>query len=129
MKIVISVPFVLLVLLCLQLQAQHISDASQATLDQVEQFQLQNKPKEALNALSEAIGNTKSVDDLAYLYAFQSGLYSTMDSLLIRNETLELRLENAQKSKKNTSKAVAYRAKAFLNNTLNLPDSVVKDAL
>src|SRR5690606_1047449 len=42
---------------------------------------------------------------------------------------LDLSLESAEKSGRNASKAAAYRAKAYLNNTLNLPDKAVEDAL
>src|SRR3546814_14231556 len=38
-------------------------------------------------------------------------------------------MENAEKSGRDASKAAAYRAKAYLNNILNLPDEAVKDAL
>lgn len=109
--------------------AQHISAATQAVLDSFERLQSQNKPEEALEVLKEATAKTDSPDDLAYLYAYQSGVYMTMDSLLVGKQLLDLSMENAEKSDKNTSKAVAYRAKAFFNSTLNLPDATVEDAL
>lgn len=114
---------------CLVVHAQRISDSTAVALEKFEQLQLQNKSQEALNILEEAIRVTVSPDDLSYLYAYQSGLYSSMDSLLNGKRLLDLSLENAEKSNQNTSKAVAYRAKAFLNNILNLPDAVVEDAL
>src|SRR5690606_10004581 len=109
--------------------AQHISKPIQAVLERVEQLQLRHKLQEAIHALEEAVQRTDSPDDLAHLYAHQSGLYASIDSLLIGKKILDLSLENAEKSESNTSKAIAYRAKAFFNNILALPDSVVKDAL
>ncbi|WP_353130606.1 helix-turn-helix transcriptional regulator [Parapedobacter pyrenivorans] len=119
----------LFLLLCPSLSAQHTADFTGATLERVDQLQLQNNTEGAISVLETAIGRTTSPDDLSYLYAYQSGLYVSMDSLLIGKKYLDLSLENARKAKRNTSKAVAYRAKAYLNNILNLPDSVVKDAL
>ncbi len=114
---------------CLVAQAQHVSAPTRAALAEFEQLQLQNKLQEAIGVLDAAARVATSPDDLAYLYAYQSGLYSSIDSLLNGKRLLDLSLENAEKSDKNTSKAVAYRAKAFLNNILNIPDAVVEDAL
>ncbi len=110
-------------------KAQHILNTTQSALEKVEQLQLQNKQREAISILDEAIRVTDSPDDLAYLYAYQSGLYISLDSLLTGKAFLDLSLENAEKSNKKTSKAVAYRAKAFLNNMLDLPDAAIEDAL
>lgn len=129
MKLIRIVPLLLLLLPCRPVWAQYISESTQAVLKQIEQLQLQHKVQEAIHALEEAVRSTESPDDLAYLYAHQSGLYASTDSLLIGKKLLDLSLENAGKSNRNTSKAVAYRAKAYFNNVLNLPDSVVKDAL
>lgn len=54
---------------------------------------------------------------------------AAMDSLLVAERLTDLSFENVKKSKKPTSLAVAYRAKAFLNNVMNLPDALVKDVL
>ncbi|MBD1433397.1 hypothetical protein H8B06_11205 [Sphingobacterium sp. DN00404] len=110
-------------------RGQHIRTSTQEVLDKVEQLQLQNRPQEIPVILEDAIQSTQSADDLAYLYAYKSSYYISQDSLLIGKKFLDLSLENAGKSKKGTSKAIAYRAKAFFNNRLNLPDSVIKDAL
>lgn len=108
---------------------QHILTATQEVLDNIEQLQLQNRSPEIPGILEDAIQSTQSVDDLAYLYAYKSSYYVSQDSLLKGKQFLDLSLENAGKSKKGTSKAIAYRAKAFFNNALNLPDSVIKNAL
>src|SRR5690606_7047879 len=79
-----------------------------------------------LAMLDEAIQAQTTPDDLAYLYAHQSGIYVSIDSLLLGKQLLDLSMEHA---KSNAAKAVAYRASAFLNNHLNHPDLVVKDAL
>ncbi len=129
MKLIRIVPLLILLSQSSFAWAQYISQAAQTTLEKIEQLQLQNKPKEALSTLNEAIKATDSPDDLAYLYAHQSGLYTSVDSLLTAKRLLDLSLENAWKTSKKTSKAVAYRAKAYLNNILNLPDEVVKDAI
>lgn len=109
--------------------AQYLSQNAQATLEKMQQLQFQNKSEEALATLHEAIETTDSPDDLTYFYAHQSGIYASMDSLFAAKQALDLSLQNAEKTNKKTSKAVAYRAKAYLNNLLNLPDEVVKDAL
>lgn len=116
-------------LACVELSAQHIHSDTQKILDELDQLQLQNQQKEAIKILDAGIKSTASPADLAYLYAYQSSIYTSMDSLLLSKKLVDLSLENAEKSKKKTSLAVAYRAKAFLNNALNLPDAVVKDAL
>lgn len=107
--------------------AQPIQTRTAATLEKVEQLQLDNQTAEALETLEDAIQNHPNTpDDLAYLYAYQSGIYISMDSLLRGKRLLDLSMEHARS---NVAKAVAYRAKAFLNNYLNQPDEVVKDAL
>ena len=121
--------YTILILSCALVQAQHILPSTQAVLDRVEQLQLQNKTKEVLPVLDEAILSTRSPDDLAYLYAYKSSWYVSQDSLMQGKRFLDLSLENAARSAKNTSKAVAYRAKGFLNNGLGQPDAVIEDAL
>ncbi|SFN55784.1 hypothetical protein SAMN05421741_10746 [Paenimyroides ummariense] len=116
-------------LACVELSAQHIHSDTQKILDELDQLQLQNQQKEAIKILDAGIKSTTSPADLAYLYAYQSSIYTSMDSLLLSKKLVDLSFEYAEKSKKKTSLAVAYRAKAFLNNALNLPDAVVKDAL
>lgn len=107
--------------------AQAISVRTIAALADVEQLQLDNQAAEALEVLAEAIQHPSNTpDDLAYLYAYQSGIYIAMDSLLTGKRLLDLSMEHASG---NAAKAVAYRARAFLNNYLNQPDEVVKDAL
>lgn len=110
-------------------RAQNILESTRQALDSVELLQMQNKTQEAIESLKNTIYRTNSADDLAYLYAYQSGLYVSRDSLLMGKKLLDLSFEAAEKAKNNTSKAVAYRAKAYLNYHLNLPDDVVKDAL
>lgn len=119
----------LLLLLGLSVKAQHIQRSTQQTLDKTEQFQLHNRSADAVKLLAAAIAATTSPADLAYLYAYQSSIYASSDSLLVAKRLVDLSLENAKKSKSNTSIAVAYRARAFLNNKMNMPDAVVKDAL
>ncbi len=121
--------YTILILSCALVQAQHILPSTQAVLDSVEQLQLQNKTKEVLPVLDEAILSTRSPDDLAYLYAYKSSWYVSQDSLMQGKRFLDLSLENAARSAKNTSKAIAYRAKGFLNNGLGQPDAVIEDAL
>lgn len=121
--------YTILILSSALVQAQHILPSTQAVLDSVEQLQLQNKTKEVLPVLDEAVRSTQSPDDLAYLYAYKSSWYVSQDSLMQGKRFLDLSLENADRSAKNTSKAIAYRAKAFLNNALGQPDAVIEDAL
>ncbi|NGM65653.1 hypothetical protein [Sphingobacterium sp. SGR-19] len=121
--------FINLFLICSLGHAQYILPATQQALDTLDQLQLRNKPLDAFDALEKAIRNTDSPADLAYLYAHQSGMYVAMDSLLKGKRLLDLSMENAEKSKNPHAKAIAYRAKAYLSNMLNLPDAVVEDAL
>lgn len=110
-------------------KSQNILETTKQALDSVELLQMQNKTQDAIQTLNRAIHSTDSFDDLAYLYAYQSGLYVSKDSLLMGKKLLDRSLEAAENAKNNPSKAVAYRAKAYLNFRLNLPDAVVKDAL
>ncbi|WP_133228679.1 hypothetical protein [Sphingobacterium corticibacter] len=121
--------FVMMVWCAGTVRAHHIQVSTQKILDQVEQFQLQNRAKEAIKVLDDGIRSTTAPLDLAYMYAYQSSIYTLKDSLLLAKNLTDLSLENAEKSKQPTALAVAYRAKAFLNNALNLPDEVVKCAL
>ncbi len=109
--------------------AQHIQPGTKAVLDKLEQYQLHNQSAEAIKVLDIGIKSINSPADLAYLYAYKSSIYASIDSLLMAKRLSDLSFENAKKSKKPTSLAVAFRAKAFLNNVMNLPDLVVKDAL
>src|SRR5690606_1762924 len=126
MKLIRTVSLLILLSQSPSAWTQYISEAAQETLKKIEWLQLQNKPKEALSTLNEAIDATNSPDDLAHLYTHQSGLYASLDSLLAAKKALDLSFENAEKTSKKTSLAAAYRAKAYLNNLLNLPDEVVK---
>ena len=119
----------LAMILCERLHAQYLHPNTQQILDKVEQFQLQNQQEDAIEILDAGVKTITSPSDLAYLYAYQSSIYTSMDSLLLARKLVDLSMENAEKSRKKTSIAVAYRARAFLNNALNLPDAVVKDAL
>ena len=114
---------------CCLCRAQYIFSSTQQVLDRVEQLQLRNKGQEVLPVLDDAIHSTQSPADLAYLYAYKSSWYVSQDSLLQGKRFLDLSLENAAQSGRNTSKAIAYRAKAFLNNALGQPDAVIEDAL
>lgn len=106
--------------------AQSIDTQTTTVLAQVEQLQLDNRTAAALAVLDEAIEAQTSPDDLAYLYAHQSGIYISIDSLLLGKRLLDMSMKHAKSS---AAKAVAYRASAFLNSHLNQPDMVVKDAL
>ncbi|MFD2556600.1 hypothetical protein [Sphingobacterium tabacisoli] len=119
----------LILLCCKRISAQHVQPNTQKILDKLDQLQLQNEKQDAISILEAGIKSTTSPADLAYLYAYQSSIYTAMDSLLLSKRSCDLSLESAEQSQKNTSLAVAYRAKAFLNNALNLPDAVVQDAL
>lgn len=121
--------YIVSLLACPFVLAQHIQPATQQVIDKVEELQLQNKLNDIPTILEKAIQSTQSPDDLSYLYAYQSSWYISKDSLMKGKKLLDLSLENAEKSKKNTSKAIAYKTRAYLNSALNLPDIVVKDAL
>lgn len=109
--------------------AQHIRPSTKNILDKVQQLQLRNLSDEAIKLLDAGIQSTAVPADLAYLYAYQSSMYASIDSLLTAKRLIDHSLENAKKSKSPTSLAVAYRAKAFLDNVMNIPDEVVKGAL
>src|SRR5690606_24192400 len=108
-------------------QVKAIDAQTAATLEHVEQLQLENQNGAALKTLEAAIrAHADKPDDLAYLYAHQSGIYVAMDSLLLGKRLLDSSMRYATDK---AAKAVAYRAKAFLANYLSEPDEVVKDAL
>ncbi len=109
--------------------SQEISAPTRQVLDEVERLQLQNKQGEVIQVLDKAIEKTEQIADLAYLYAYKSSWYSSKDSLVLAKRFVDQSMANALRSNKASAKAVAYRAKAYLNNILGLPDSVVSDAL
>lgn len=121
--------WVVLVLLSSSAKAQYIQSATQEILDRLVQLQLHNQSEEAAKVLDAGIKSTTSPADLAYLYAYQSTIYAAMDSLLVAKKLADRSMEYAVESKANTSLAIAYRASAFLNNRMNIPDAVVNDAL
>ncbi|GAA4442314.1 LuxR C-terminal-related transcriptional regulator [Ravibacter arvi] len=121
--------YLFLLLLSPWVRAQRLSPAATLALEKVEQLQLQNRAEEAILTLDKALAVATTPDELACLYAHQSGLYLSLDSLLKGKKLLDLSLENAERAKYTTTKAVAFRASAYLNNILNRPDAVVKDAL
>ena len=129
MKTSLILPLLFFLLVGVSVQAQPVLSSTRATLEKMDELLLQNKLPEAVRLLEAAIEETDTPADLAYLYANQSGLYISVDSLLVGKRLLDLSMENAEKSGRNTSKAAAYRAKAYLNNMLNLPDKAVEDAL
>ena len=129
MKLPRIIHLLFFLLSCPVASAQYISQNAQATLEKMQQLQFQNKPEEALTILNQAAEATDSPDDLTYFYAHQSGIYALMDSLFAAKQALDRCLQQAEKTKRRTSKAAAYRAKAYLNNLLNQPDEVVKNAL
>ncbi|WP_334125783.1 hypothetical protein [Empedobacter brevis] len=119
----------IVLLCCLTVNAQPVSSSTKKVLEQADQFLLHNRSVKALHVLDAKSKSTASPADLAYLYAYQSGIYASMDSLLLAKRLVDLSLENAEKSAKSTSLAMAYRAKAHLNHVMNIQDVVVKDAL
>ncbi|QQT25360.1 MULTISPECIES: hypothetical protein [Sphingobacterium] len=120
---------IIIFLLCSSAKAQHIESSTKKILDEFDEYQLQNRSSEASKLLHSSINITEKPADLAYLYAYQSGIYVSMDSLLLAKKLADLSMKNAQKAKSKTALAVAYRAKAFLNNRMDMPDAVVRDAL
>lgn len=114
---------------CSALCSQNVSTTTKATLQQIEALKLQHKPNEAIKILSENTAVTKLPIDLAYLYAHQSIIHASFDSLLLAKKLADESMKNAIASKNKAAIAVAYRASANLNNIMNLPDVVVKDAL
>lgn len=125
---VVKVTYVcILFLVCTQVSAQGMGEKTQSILDSVEMLQLENRLQEALQLLQKGIQQVgESNNDMAYLYAYQSGMYIAMDSLMTGKMLLDKAMEHADSPQ---AKAVSYRAKAFLNSYLNEPDDVVEDAL
>src|SRR5690606_7813407 len=103
---------------CCLCRAQYIFSSTQQVLDRVEQLQLRNKGQELLPVLAVAIHSTHPPADLAYLYAYKSSWYLSQDSPLQGKRFLDLSLQHAAQSGRNTSRAIPYRAKAFLNTPL-----------
>ncbi len=118
----------LFILFCTpQVYGQYAQGRANAILERIGQLQLENKQEEAIGELRHAIDNPENTpDDLAYLYAFKSGIYVSMDSLLLGKEYLDRSMEYARSD---GAKAAVHRASAFLNNYLDKPDEVVKEAI
>lgn len=109
-------------------KAQDSLSSAKAVIDQIEQLQLHNESAAAIKLLNTAVEETDEPAGLAYLYAYQSGMYAAGDSLLLAKKMMDLSMENARKSKSKVAMAMAHRAKAYLNNIMNIPDAVVEDA-
>lgn len=117
-------------LLCtIKVKSQYLSPSAEKAIEQLEYFQLHNQSKEALDLIASEIEKTSAPADLAYLYAYQSTIYASKDSLLLSKKLIDLSMENAKKSGNKNALSAAYRGKAFLANVMNIPDLVVKDAL
>src|SRR5690606_6435421 len=121
--------YIVLFMLCASARAQYVQSSTKIIMDEIEQYQLQNQSTKANELLDTGIENTTAPADLAYLYAYKTGIYASIDSLLMAKEYADQSMKYAQRAKTNTAMAVAYRARAFLNNRMNIPDAVVKDAL
>lgn len=109
------------------LQAQTSPEVRNA-IRLIELKRLNNDSEAALKIIANNIIKTKSADDLSYLYAYQSALLTSMDSLLLAKKALDKSANFSKNATSNEAKAVYYRAKAHLNRRLNLTDEVVKDA-
>ena len=109
------------------LQAQTSPEVRNA-IRLIELKRLNNDSEAALKIIANNISKTKSADDLSYLYAYQSALLTSMDSLLLAKKALDKSANFSKNATSNEAKAVYYRAKAHLNRRLNLTDEVVKDA-
>lgn len=112
-----------------EMVAQVVSSQTTDVLKRANTLQLSSKTTEALKLINHQIeSSVNSPDDLSYLYAYQTGLYATLDSLRLAKRSLDNNLEQIDKAQSIEAKAVAYRAKAFLNNAIGLTDEAVKDA-
>ena len=130
MKINYILFFIAFTLCYFSLEAQDIQPSTKEVLEQSELLRSRNQLDEAIGLLDEGIHTAADAPtDLAYLYAHKSGIYAAIDSLLIAKRLADLSMANAEESKQGTALAAAFRAKAFLENIMNMPDAVVKDAL
>lgn len=109
--------------------AQSVSGEVQDVLNKIDAFPLNAQPQQALTLLDSVIAKRGSnVIDLSYLYAYKSGIHAMRDSLLLSKKALDESLAYAAKTPSKEAKAIALRAKAYLNNKLGLPDEVVREA-
>src|SRR5690606_37411539 len=67
-------------------------------------------------------------DDLIYLYTYKSGLYLGKDSLRLASQLIDQITSQSQNTTNKDSKAMALRAKTYLNDYLNLTEQVIKDS-
>ncbi|MFV0605462.1 MAG: helix-turn-helix transcriptional regulator [Niabella sp.] len=115
--------------LALTVNSQQLGDVAEKAMEDYKALKRNNQTKAAINILNKAITyKNNTAVDMAYLYANVSGLYVTIDSLILGKDALDNSFEYAQKAQTNEAMAVAYRASAFLNDALNEKDAVVEDA-
>lgn len=104
--------------------------AMQEVLASLENLRISNRPTEALHLINKNLGSKENTaDELTYLYAHQSLIYVSIDSLLLSKRSLDNSQRCAQQASSNEAKAIACRAEAALNRQLGLPDEVTKSAL
>lgn len=117
-------------LLCyISVSGQDLLKGTLEVIKDIDQLNLKNQDSMSLILLEKALKNpANGPDDLVYLYTYKSGLLLEKDSLKLGSKYVDLSLEQASKSISPVSKAMALRARAYLNSYLNLPDLVIKDS-
>lgn len=108
---------------------QSLLDGTEDVVKQVELLNLKNQDDKSLEILNQALKNpANGPDDLIYLNTFRSGILLERDSLKLGSQAVDIVIEQQDKTNSPISKAMALRAKAFLNSYLNLTDEVIKDS-
>lgn len=108
---------------------QSLLNGTQEVINQVEALNLKNQDDKSLDLLNQALKNpANGPDDIIYLNTYKSGIFLERDSLKLGSATVDLVIDQIDNTNNPVTKAMALRARAFMNSYLNLTDQVVKDS-
>ena len=108
---------------------QSLLNGTQEVIDQVEALNLKNQDDKSMDLLNQALKNpANGPDDIIYLNTYKSGILFERDSLKLGSATVDLVIDQIDNTSNPVTKAMALRARAFMNSYLNLTDLVVKDS-
>lgn len=112
------------------LRCQSIDPQTIKIVAEAEALQLNGQPQQALQVITKGLQQiANKPDNLAYLYAHQSGLYVSVDSLVLGKKALDKCIEHARTSQSPEAKAVSQRAKAYMYLRLGQPDEAAEAAM
>lgn len=118
-----------LFIVCHTVMAQDLLKGTREVIKEIERFDLKNQDDKAIQLLENALKNpANTTDDLILLKSHLSGKYFEIDSLKLGSQLVDEVMELSKNTQSPVSKALAYRARAYMNSVLNLSDLVIKDS-